>query len=104
MLIRCFPVWAQLPSVLALWLNPRLFRRELTLISRLAEVRSESQVRQELESYVYENQRDRLFRTESLGVRLSRRKFVRLMREVRSEGVAEDEAENEAPPPAAGGQ
>jgi hypothetical protein len=79
---RCFPWWSRLPGAVLLGLNPRIFRRELSLIARLGEAQNASQVRQELEGYAYENARDRSFRTESLGLRLSRRRFVRLMRRV----------------------
>ncbi|MBX3744965.1 MAG: hypothetical protein KF833_06610 [Verrucomicrobiae bacterium] len=64
-------------------MNPKWFRRELALIERLGEVTSESQLRQELEGYAYENARDKSFRTETLGLRLSRRRFVELVRKVR---------------------
>lgn len=70
------------------------------MIRRLADVRGESQARQELEGYAYENQRDRNFRTETLGLRLSRRRFIQLLRTVlpgggrnggeRAEGRSED--------------
>lgn len=68
---------------IALAMNPKWFRRELALIERLGEVTSESQLRQELEGYAYENARDKSFRTETLGLRLSRRRFVELVRKVR---------------------
>lgn len=82
MLRRSFPLWARLPGTVLLALRPRWFSRELALIRRLGDVENESQVRQELEAYAYENSRDRSFRTETLGLRLSRRRFLRVMREV----------------------
>jgi hypothetical protein len=78
--------------------NPRIFRRELSLISRLGEAQNASQVRQELEGYAYENARDRSFRTESLGLRLSRRRFVRLMRRVLPSMNAAEEGPSSASP------
>lgn len=79
---RCFPLWARPLGSLLVVLKPGWFRRELSLIDRLGTARTESQVKQELEGYAYENARDKSFRTESLGLRLSRRRFVFLMREV----------------------
>ncbi len=79
---RCFPWWVRALGSIVLALNPRLFRRELALISRLGAARDETPLRQELEGYAYENARDKQFRTETLGLRLSRRRFVRLMRTV----------------------
>lgn len=79
---RCFPLWARVPGTILLAIKPHLFRRELTLINRLGDARNESQARQDLEGYAYENMRDKSFRTESLGLRFSRRRFLRLMHSV----------------------
>ena len=79
---RSFPLWAQLPGTILLAIRPQMFRRELALIGRLGEAQDESQVKQELEGYAYENARDKPFRTETLGLRLSRRRFIQLMRRV----------------------
>lgn len=81
-LSRCFPLWVRPLGVLLLALKPHLFRRELALISRLGGVVGDANLRQELEGYAYENARDKRFRTESLGLRLSRRRFVHLVRTV----------------------
>jgi hypothetical protein len=92
---RCFPWWVRWPGSMLLSLSPRLFRRELSLISRLGHAQNPSQIRQELEGYAYENARDRSFRTETLGLRLSRRRFVHLMRRVLPDIAP---AEQSAPP------
>ncbi len=78
---RCFPLRMRLPGIILLAIRPREFQRELEMIGRLAPARSESQVRQELEGYAYEIRRDRPFRA-GIGLRLSRRRFLRLMRRV----------------------
>lgn len=52
------------------------------MLGRLAGSPSESALRGELEGYVYENERDKLFRVRTLGLRLSRRRFVRIYRNV----------------------
>lgn len=80
---RCFPILVRIQGSIALAMNPKWFQRELALIDRLGEVTSESQLRQELEGYAYENARDKTFRTETLGLRMSRRRFVELLRRVR---------------------
>jgi hypothetical protein len=77
---RSFPLWARPFASIALAFKPKLFTRELALIRRLGDARDESHVRQELEGYAYENARDRSFRTETLGWRLSRRRFLKVMR------------------------
>ena len=82
MLARCFPLVVRLQGWLLLLLNPRIFERELALIRRLGDATEGSQLRQELEGYAYEVQRDRTFRTTTLGIRLSRRRVVKLLREV----------------------
>jgi hypothetical protein len=79
---QSFPVWVRVPGSILLAIRPQWFRRELALIGRLGEARHESQVKQELEGYAYENARDKHFRTETLGLRLSRRRFIQLMRRV----------------------
>ena len=63
-------------------IRPGMFWRELALLQRLGQVERESagMVRGELEGYAYENQRDKSFRTETLGLRLSRRRFLVVMR------------------------
>ncbi len=81
-LSRCFPPLASPLGRALLLLRPAGFRRELTLIAVLGQARNESGVRRELEGYVYENQRDKSFRTQTLGLRLSRRRFLRVFREV----------------------
>lgn len=74
-------------GTILLALQPQMFRRELSMIERLAGSPSESALRVELEGYVYENQRDKPFRVQTLGLRLSRRRFLRIYRSV-MEGVA----------------
>jgi hypothetical protein len=67
-------------GTILLILRPAMFRRELSMLSRLAGSPSESALRGELEGYVYENERDKLFRVRTLGLRLSRRRFLRIYR------------------------
>jgi len=83
-LARCFPWVVRLQGRLLLLLNPGIFQRELALIRRLGDVTDGSHLRQELEGYAYELQRDKTFRTSTLGIRLSRRRVVKLLREVTS--------------------
>lgn len=78
---RCFPVMSRALGVVALALNPGAFRRELELIRRLGGARDTTPVRGELEGYAYENQRDKSARTQTFGLRLSRRRFLRVWRD-----------------------
>ena len=79
---RCFPPIVRPLGTILLTLRPEMFRRELTMLARLAASPSESALRGELEGYVYENERDKPFRVRTLGLRLSRRRFVRIYRNV----------------------
>lgn len=69
-------------GTLVLAVHPGSFRRELSLIGRLGNGGSEVSVRGELDGYAYENQRDKSARTQTFGLRLSRRRFLRVWREV----------------------
>lgn len=79
---RCFPLTVQPLGAVLLLIRPGMFARELAMLSRLAGAPNESALRGELEGYVYENQRDRPFRVRTLGLRLSRRRFLRIYRTV----------------------
>lgn len=82
---RCFPPASRILGSLLLSLRPSLFQRELEVIERLGQVTDDTLVKSELEGYVYETVRDRAgFRTRTLGLRLSRRQFLRVLRESRS--------------------
>jgi len=77
---RCFPPLSKALAVIALALRPDTFQRELALIRRLGTTGPGADVRGELEGYAYENQRDKSARTQTFGLRLSRRRFLRLWR------------------------
>lgn len=91
MLRRCFPLHVRLVGTVMLALSPQTFRRELALIARLGATTNDSSVKPELEGYAYENQRDKSFRVRTLGLRLSRRKFIRMLHELRARGEGEGE-------------
>lgn len=74
-------------GTLVLAVHPGSFRRELSLIGRLGNGGSEVSVRGELDGYAYENQRDKSARTQTFGLRLSRRRFLRVWREVFAGGA-----------------
>lgn len=78
---RSFPPLARPLGSLLLALKPEMFRRELVLIGRLGDGTGEAGLRGELEGYVYENDRDKPFRVVTLGLRLSRRRFLHVYRE-----------------------
>jgi hypothetical protein len=78
---RCFPPLSRPLGTVVLALNPGAFKRELALIRRLGGVVNESPLRGELDGYAYENQRDKSARTETFGLRLSRRRFLRIWRD-----------------------
>lgn len=78
---RSFPASSRLLGSLLLAVSPRLFQRELEMIRRLGTAVDHNHVRGELEGYKYENQRDRVLRTETLGLRVSGRRLMQLYRE-----------------------
>lgn len=85
---RSFPPWVRPLGSLVLAVRPTLFRRELALIHRLGTANAgEAGLRAELDSYVYENERDKPFRVVSLGLRLSRRRFLRVYRAAMAGGT-----------------
>ena len=75
---RCFPPWSRPLGALLLALKPQSFRRELAMLGRLSGSPGEGSLRGELDGYVYENQRDKPLRVRTFGLRLSRRRFLRL--------------------------
>lgn len=82
LLARCLPPMQRLPATLWLALKPSSFARELTLLSRLGSATDASLLRPELDGYAYENERDRPMRVVVFGLRLSRRRFLRIFREL----------------------
>ncbi|MBL9128795.1 MAG: hypothetical protein JNL97_14170 [Verrucomicrobiales bacterium] len=81
---RCFPWWSRWLGTLLLVSNRGMFHREFRVIGQLGRATDPRQFASEFESYVYESVRDRArFRTRTLGLRLSRRRFERLAEEVR---------------------
>lgn len=82
LLIRCMPWPARWLGMIWMWLRPRSFERELGMLSRLGGARRADQLRSELEGYGYENGRDRPFRVVVLGVRLSRRRCLKVFHDV----------------------
>lgn len=79
---RCFPPLVRPLGAILLAVRPMMFHRELTMLGRLGGLPNEVALRGELDGYVYENQRDKPFRVETLGLRLSRRRFLRIYRTV----------------------
>lgn len=78
-LCRCFPWWSRVLGIVVLALRPGIFRREFRLIAQLGRATHPTQFGPEFEAYVYEMVRDKIqFRTRTLGLRLSRRRFERL--------------------------
>jgi hypothetical protein len=82
LLARCLPPMQRLPATIWLTLRPSSFARELTLLSRLGSATDASLLRPELDGYAYENERDKPIRVVVFGLRLSRRRFRRIFREV----------------------
>lgn len=81
---RCFPWWSRALGIVVLALNPGIFRREFRTLAQLGRTTDPSQFAPEFEAYIYETVRDKAeFRTRTLGLRLSRRRFERLAAEVR---------------------
>lgn len=78
---RCFPPLSRYMGAIFLAVSPGSFEREMAVIRRLGNVGNESSVRGELDGYAYENQRDKRARTQTFGLRLSRRRFLRVWRE-----------------------
>lgn len=80
---RSFPPWVTVPGSFLVLVKPSMFERELGLIQRLGALRVDSTgVRGELDGYAYENERDKPFRVETLHLRVSRRRILKLFREV----------------------
>ncbi len=79
---RCFPAWSRPLGALVLALKPQSFRRELAMLGRLGGGPGERGLRGELDGYVYENQRDKPVRVRTFGLRISRRRFLRLYQAV----------------------
>ena len=81
---RCFPWWSRLLGTLVLAVNRGIFQREFRVIGQLGRATEPAQFGPEFEAYVYETARDKAhFRTRTLGLRLSRRRFERLAAQVR---------------------
>jgi len=81
---RCFPWWSRALGSLVLALKPDVFRREFRTLAQLGRTTDPTQFAAEFEAYLYETVRDKAqFRTRTLGLRLSRRRFERLAAEVR---------------------
>lgn len=80
---RCFPWWSRAIGAVVLALRPGLFQREFRVIAQLGRCTHPSQFGPEFEAYVYETVRDKArFRTRTLGLRLSRRRFERMAGEI----------------------
>lgn len=79
---RCLSSWMR--WLVACWLaaKPDSFGRELALLTRLGEAKDVSPVLPELEGYAYENERDKPMRVAVFGIRLSRRRCLRIFRQV----------------------
>ncbi len=103
MLRRCFPWWSRALGSLVLLLKPAVFQREFLALGQLGRATHPSQFGPEFEAYVYETVRDKArFRTRTLGLRMSRRRFERLAWEVwRSEAPRNrrDKEKDESPEP-----
>ena len=69
-------------------LFPGWFERELGVVRRVGVLSDEDGIRAELDGYLWDNQRDQPFRVRVLGLRLSRRRFMRLYRRVIDAGEA----------------
>lgn len=82
LLTRCLPPLARVLVVFWLAAKPASFAREIALLSRLGAARDPAILRPELDGYAYENERDKPFRVEVLGLRLSRRRCLRIFRQV----------------------
>ena len=81
---RCFPWWSRPLGMLVLLVKPGVFHREIRTLGQLGRATHPAQFGAEFEAYVYESARDKVgFRTRTLGLRLSRRRFERLAVEVR---------------------
>jgi hypothetical protein len=90
---RCLPPFSRPLGALVLLLAPRVLRRELAVMEELGGVAEVSEFKRVLESYVYEIARDKAhFRTRTLGLRISRRRFLRLARAVQTAVQATVEA------------
>ncbi len=93
LLIRCLPLLWRLPGALWLLVSPRSFARELGMLSRLGSARDPALLRPELEGYAYENERDRPWRVAVFGIRLSRRRCLRIFLTVMGREIQEDLAD-----------
>ncbi len=82
LLTSCFPILYRLPVAIWLVIRPESFAREMALLSRLSLSTEVSHLRSELEGYAYENERDKPARVAVFGFRLSRRRCLRIFREV----------------------
>lgn len=84
MLRRCFPWWSRPLGMLVMLVKPGVFQREMRTLGQLGRATHPAQFGAEFEAYVYESARDEVrFRTRTLGLRLSRRRFEHLAAEVR---------------------
>ena len=106
---RCFPWWSRALGAVVLAVNPGVFRREFRTLAQLGRATDPSQFAAEFEAYIYETVRDKAqFRTRTLGLRLSRRRFERLAAEVRSrlrgEGRGEPVGTGEGTPAGSAGR
>lgn len=82
-LARSFPPLARPVGALLLAFWPGLFAREIAVLERVGRAGDEAEVRGELDGYAFENHRDRPWRVRWLGLRISRRRLVRLFRATR---------------------
>lgn len=96
---RCFPAYSRPLGRVLLALKPGMFQRELAMVGRLGRATTEAVVRGELDGYAYENQRDKSFRARRLGLRLSRRIFIRVFRQAVEAGRTGGPGRSSAPPP-----
>ncbi|MGE3312048.1 MAG: hypothetical protein AB7O66_18950 [Limisphaerales bacterium] len=81
-------------------LKPAVFQREFRAIGQLGRATHPSHFGPEFEAYLYETVRDKArFRTRTLGLRMSRRRFERLAWQVWDSPAARRRSADEASPP-----